>query len=123
MRTCEAYGAVFDNVGNEAKHAATFPAKNFKDVIPEEVKKDVVDYLVIQAGSTDIMNLKTNENKIDIAVFKKEVRYAAKNLFTAAESALEDQPELKKVVIMTLTPRYDEGMMDPKALKHVQQHP
>ena len=26
VRTCKAYGAVFDSVGNEAKHSARFPA-------------------------------------------------------------------------------------------------
>ena len=65
VKTCTAYEAVFDNVGNEAKHAAKFPAKNVKDVITKEVKKDLVDYLVIQAGSTDITNLRTSEKDID----------------------------------------------------------
>ena len=51
-----------------------------------------------------------------------EVHYAAKNLFTAAESALEHQPNLKKVVIMTLTPRYDTRMSDPRALKPILAH-
>ena len=122
VKTCTAYEAGFDNVGNEAKHAAKFPAKNVKDVITKEVKKDLVDYLVIQAGSTDITNLRTGEKDIDTEVFKKEVHYAAKNLFTAAESALEHQPNLKKVVIMTLTPRYDTRMSDPRALKPILAH-
>ena len=119
IKMCKAYGAVFDNVGNEAKQAGRFPAKNFKDAIPVEVKKESFDYLMIQAGSTDISNLKTNENNIDVESFKKEVRYAAKNLFTAAEGALEDQPSIKKVVIMTMTPRYDARTSDPKSLKPI----
>ena len=84
-----------------------------------EVGKNLVDYLVIQAGSTDITKLKTTEKKVDTEVFKQEVRYAAKNIFTAAESALDNQPSLKKVVILTLTPRYDERKADPRALKPI----
>ena len=78
-----------------------------------------VDFLVIQAGSTDITNLKTSEKKVDTEVFKHEVRYAAKNLFTAAESALQNQPSLKKVVILSLTQRYDDRKTDPRGLKPI----
>ena len=84
-----------------------------------EVGKNLVDYLVIQAGSTDITKLKTTEKKVDTEVFKQEVRYAAKNIFTAVESALDNQPSLKKVVILTLTPRYDERKAEPRALKPI----
>ena len=118
MKAAKAYGAIFDNVGSKAKQAARFPAKNFTDVIPLEVKKESFDYLILQAGSVDITNLNTKDNPEEHSVyFKQEVRFAAKNLFSAAESALDAQPSLKKVVIMNLTPRYDGAAVDPLSLK------
>ena len=114
----KAYSAVFDNVGGRAKRAARYPAKNFKDVIPVEVKKETFDCLILQAGSVDITNLDTKERpEENLEYFKQEVRYAAKNLFTAAEAAFKAQPSLEKVVIMNQTPRYDDKEVDPLSLK------
>ena len=120
MRTCKAYASAYDNVGSEAKLASKFPDKNFKDIVPVEVKKEPIDYLLLQAGSVDITNLKTKDYPEKHAeYFKQEVRYAAKNMFVTAESALASQPTIKKVVIMTLTPRYDSHQDDPKSIKAI----
>ena len=120
VRATKAYAATFDNVGTQAKAPAKFPKKNFTDVIPAEVKKEPVDYLLLQSGSVDITNLNTKDNpKEKSEYFKKEVRYAAKNLFDPAEKAFSVQPSLKKVVIMTQTPRYDLKAEDPLSLKPV----
>ena len=118
VRTSKAYGSIFDNVGSKVKAAARFPAKNFRDVTPIELKKEQVDYLILQAGSVDITNLDT-KNKPDenIDYFKQEVRFSAKNLFATAEAALDTQPSLQKVVIMNLTPRYQMISDDPLSLK------
>ena len=100
VRATKAYAATFDNVGTHSKAPARFPIKkNFTDVIPAEIKKEPVDYLNLQSGSVDITNLNTKDNpKEQSEYFKKEVRYAAKKLFDAAENALSVQPSLKKVV-------------------------
>ena len=118
VTTAKAYAAIFDNVGSEAKVASRFPTKNFTDVIPEEIKREPFDYLIIQSGSVDITNLNTKDKPQEFsAYFKQEVRFSAKNLFNAAESALAAQPSLKKIVIMTQTPRYDVKSVDPLCLK------
>ena len=120
VRTSKAYSSIFDNVGTKAKAAARYPSKNFKDVIPVEVRKEPIDYLVLQSGSVDITNLNTKDKPEEYSeYYKREVRYAAKNVFDAAESAIAAQPSLKKVVIMCQTPRYDEISTDPLALKRV----
>ena len=59
--TAKAYAAIFDNVGSEAKVASRFPTKNFTDVIPEEIKREPFDYLIIQSGSVDMSNLYTKD--------------------------------------------------------------
>ena len=120
VRTAKAYSSIFDNVGTKAKAAARYPTKNFKDVVPAEIKKEPIDYLVLQSGSVDITNLNTKDKPKEYSeYYKREVRYAAKNLFEAAETAISAQPSLKKVVIMCQTPRYDERSSDPLALKRV----
>ena len=82
VRACKAYAATFDNSENEAKDASRFPFKNFKDVIQTEVKKEPVDYLLLQAGSVYITNLKTKDKPEEhSALYKQEVRNAAKNMF------------------------------------------
>ena len=80
----------------------------------------LIAYLVLQSGSVDITNLNTKDKPKEYSeYYKREVRYAAKNLFEAAETAISAQPSLKKVVIMCQTPRYDERSSDPLALKRV----
>ena len=72
----------------------------------------------MQSGSVDITNLNTREKPAEnVAYFKQETVLAAKNLFSAAVSALELQPSIQKIVIMNQTPRYDEAKSDPMALK------
>ena len=118
VKTSKAYASIFDNVGSKAKQPARFPTKNFTDVIPIEVKKEPFDYLLLQAGSVDITNLDTKVTPEEHSTyFKQEVRFAAKNLFNAAEAALIAQPNLKKVIIFNLTPRYDLPAVDPLSLK------
>ena len=56
----KAYSAEFDEVGNIAKNPSYIPQKNFMQVIPDEASKDAFEHIVIQTGSSDITNLKTN---------------------------------------------------------------
>ena len=114
----KAYSAVHDTVSNDAKRAAKFPASNFKDVIPNELKKKKYECLVVQAGSVDITNLNTKDDPAKhIDYFREETIKSATSLFNSATNALSVQPTLKKVVLMKQTPRYDPSSEDPMALK------
>jgi hypothetical protein len=116
--TTKAYSAVHDEVSNEAKEAAFFPKKNFLHVVPNEVIKDNYEHVIVQAGSVDITNLKTDVNpKKYSEYFKQEAVMSATNIFNSCVLALERQPALKSVVILKQTPRYDPLDIDPLGLK------
>ena len=116
--TARAYCAKYDNETNEAKGPAHYPQKNFLNVVPTEAIKDTFDHLIIQAGATDITNLKTNVNpEKNIEYYKQETVISAKNTFSSAVLALQHQPSLKSVLIMKQTPRYDPLDVDPLSLK------
>ena len=71
--TAKAYSSVYDIVENEAKAPARFPASNFKDVIPSELKKDKYQTMVVQSGAVDITNFNTKDEPTEnIDYFKKE---------------------------------------------------
>jgi hypothetical protein len=99
---------------------ARYPDKNFMEVTKLEVNKEQFDMLLLQSGSVDITNLDTKSKPHQHTEYlKQEVIISAKNIFSAAESALDNQPKLKKVIIMNQTPRYDEKAVDPMSLKPV----
>ena len=114
----KAYSSVHDTTKNVAKQPAKFPASNFKDVIPTELKKGAYQSLILQAGSVDITNLNSKDDPAKyMEYFRQETVKSAKNLFSAAVDALKVQPTLRKVVIMKQIPRYDPSHVDPLALK------
>ena len=118
--TARAYSAKYDDISNDAKEPSHFPEKNYLSVVPKEATKDTFDHIVIQAGSVDISNLKTNVNpEKHIEYFKQEAIISAKNTFSSAVIALQHQPSLKNVVIMKQTPRYDPQDVDPLTIKPV----
>ena len=116
--TAKAYSSVHDTVSNVAKQAAKFPASNFTDVIPAQLKKGNYKCLILQAGSVESTNLNTKDNpEQHINFFRQETIMSATNLFNAAVKALKDKPSLKKVVILKQIPRYDKSDVDPLSLK------
>ena len=118
--SAKAYSSIHDTVANAAKYAAKFPESNFTSVIPEMLKSDKFDNLIVQAGSVDITNLKTKVQPTKhFEYFRQETVISAKNLFSACENALKRNPNLKKVVIMKQTPRYDTTEADPSSIKPV----
>ena len=119
LRTARAYSSINDGSENEAKEATRFPEKNFDKVIKEELKKSPTDTLIIQAGSVDITNFKTTEDKLQRfrEYYKQETVVAANNLFSAVTDALNTNPELEKVIIMKQIPRYDSKANDPSSVK------
>ena len=115
--TAKAYSAVYDEVSNVAKEAAYYPKKKYLQVVPAEAVKDTFEHLIIQAGSVDVSNLKTNNNPNEYLKYFKQVSViSATNIFNSI-IALENQPSLKSVIIMKQTPRYDPADVDSLSVK------
>ena len=120
IKTAKAYSAIYDTVSNVAKKAAKIPDANFSQVIPTKLETEEFENLIIQAGSVDITNLRTNvEPSKHAEYFKQETVQSAKNLFKSCENAALSNPNLKRVILMKQTPRYDPLNVDPSALKPV----
>ena len=114
----KAYSAIHDDGSNVAKSAAKFPRKNFLQVVPAEAMKDNFDHLIVQTGSIDITNLKTEVSpEQNLEYFRQETVMSAKNMFDSCLLALDKQPSLKSVILMKQTPRYDPVSTDPLSLK------
>ena len=120
VRTAKAYSSANTNGKDKIKKAPRFPTKNFNDVLKNEVKNQKDDVLIVQAGSTDITNLKAetwDEHNVD--EFKEETVKSARNLFSAVMNAAACHPRLKKIIIMKQIPRYDFLTSNPPGLKHL----
>ena len=116
----KAYSSIHDIVSNVAKSAPRYPDANFSSVIAEKVEDDEYDNLVVQAGSVDITNLKTDiEPSKHSQYFQQEAVMSARNLFSACENAASVNPNLQKIIILKQTPRYDPLSVDPCSLKPV----
>ena len=116
--TAKAYSAAHDEVSNAAKQAAFYPNKNFLHVVPTEAAKDNFEHIIIQAGSVDISNLKTDRNPEQyLDYYKQETVNSARNIFNSGVTALERQPSIKSIIFMKHTPRYDPLDIDPLSLK------
>ena len=119
VKLVKAYSSIFENTHTAAHSAPKFPHKNFEDVITNEMNKSKYDTLIIQAGSVDITNLKTdapNANEY-LEYFKQKTLISAKNLFQTAVKAESKHSELEKIVLMKQTPRYDSNSSNPPGLK------
>ena len=90
--TAKAYSAKYDDISNVAKDPAHYPLKNFLDVVPKEASKDTFEHVIIQSGSVDISNLKTNSNPEKyVEYFKQEAIISAKNIFSSGVITLQQQ--------------------------------
>ena len=109
VKLVKAYSSSYENSDTPATFAPRFPAKNFTDVLKNELKKTKVDALIIQSGSVDITNLKTETSNAEqyLEYFKQKTVISANNLFTAVTNAATDHPEVKKIILMKQIPRYD----------------
>ena len=119
VKLVKAYSSSYETSESPANCAPRFPAKNFIDVIENELKKTHVDALIVQAGSVDITNLKTeavNANN-HLEYFKQKTVISANNVFQAVTNAAKTHPELKKIILMKQVPRYDNQSSNPPGLK------
>ena len=118
--TAKAYSSVFETDHNIAKSATKFPETNFATVLPQKLQEDTFQNVIVQAGSVDISNLRTNVEPAKYSeYFKQEATMSAKNLFSVCEEAAKQNPSLKKIVILKQTPRYDPPSEDPLSVKPV----
>ena len=117
LRIAKAYSSIHENVTHKGKHSPKFPTKIFNDVFKNELKKNKEDILIVQSGSVDITNLKTESaNDEHFEYFKQQSVMSAINLFTAVTNAAANHPHLKKIIILKQIPRYD--FPNPPGLKH-----
>ena len=98
--------------------------KSLTKTVPEVLENDDVDLLVLQAGESEISNIPVNDAMLDttkdVAVYKREwfkqVEEDSKKIFTVAENAVKENPDLH-VVVMKKFPRFDKGSSDVLSLK------
>ena len=98
IRSAKAHSSVKDN-------NAKFPAKNFKDVVSENLKnpgREKYDVLVMSAPTVE----KTNLDPSQLTTIDDKVAQSSKNMINIAEEALAEN-EVKQVVMMEHPPRFD----------------
>ena len=119
VKQVRAYSSTYENMDSPANIAPRFPKQNFEDVIANEVGKANYDALIVQSGSVDITNLKTNTGDAQnyLEYFKQKTIVSANNLYQAVTNAATKNPELKKVILMEQIPRYDSNTSNPPGLK------
>ena len=101
-----------------------FKGSNLTAVVPDVVKKEDTDVLVLQAGDIELTNIDVvraidDEDK-DIDEYKKEWYLKAEkdseNLFSIAESAIATDLELNVVIVKRIQ-RFDKTSVDPIGIK------
>ena len=77
------------------------------------------DVLVMSSPTVDISNLDTSQltPSDSTGVFQQKVKESSQNLFRLAQQSLEQNSNLKRVIIMEHPPRFDNKMVDPTSLK------
>ena len=94
--------------------------ENFEAVVPEEIRKEKPDILILQTGNIEITNIEVNkaliDNDISIEEYKRswfeKVEQDSKHLFEIAQNALKIDKNLQKVVILKRLPRQDRSSAD-----------
>ena len=115
IRTARAYSSVFDK-------RARWPKQNFTDVVKNNLKnhgRQQYDVLVMSAPTVDISNLDTSKLQPtdNTEILQQNVVISAQNMFSLAQRSLEMNCNLKKVIIMEHSPRFDKPEDDPTSLK------
>ena len=116
IRTKKAYSSINDT-------RARWPHKNLTDVTPAALlntyEEDKFTHLVLAAPTVDISNMNTEKlTKSDnIEVYKQKIAISCENVFTAAQNAIIEHPELDTVIIMKHVPRHDISTVDLTGIK------
>ena len=98
---------------------ARYPERNFLQTVPDRLKNKDYDTLILQGGCNEISNVKVNQNFTpkDVKVWEEKVYQSRAKMFKLAEDCLEQNKDLKKVVIVSSLPRYDSIEKDPHSIK------
>lgn len=97
---------------------AKFPKKNFLKVVPEKLSQKSFDTLILQGGCNEISNLNVySGQRENFKIWQEKVKMSRTKMFQLAKSSLENNPSLKKVIILKSLPRYDPKKSDPESIK------
>ena len=112
VKTAKAYSAAYNK-------DAKWPDLNFTEVVNNEVTKQPYDVLVMTAPTVDITNLDTSKlhEEDNTDVYQQMVYVSCQNMFSAAQRAIQAQPNLEQVMLMEHPPRFDSRDLDPVGLK------
>ena len=116
IRSVKAYSSVDDK-------AARWPHCNVRDVVKAELGKaqlgDKYEHLLLSAPTVDITNINTSEfgPRDSTDALKKQITVSCQNMLNVAESALNENTGLRKVILMSHPPRFDKLNVDPMSLK------
>ena len=85
---------------------ALWPGRNFTKVVNNELAKHPSDCLVMSAPTVEITNINTSKltENDNAAIYQEMVYVSCVNMFTCAENAAKENPNLKKVIIMEHAP-------------------
>jgi hypothetical protein len=73
---------------------------------------------VLQGGCNEISNIKlTGNSTTSVKGWEEKVKISREKMFKLAQSSLQYNPNLKKVIIVKSLPRYDHQTVDPNAIK------
>ena len=77
-----------------SKFGGLMPAKNFTDVVPKMMSEEKYDYLVVQASSTDLTNLRDLPESTANEYYKQQASISSYQMVNAIDSAFTSQPQL-----------------------------
>ena len=97
---------------------ASFPAKNFTDIVPKELSQDCYSTLVLQGGTNEVSNLNISGNVTQkIEILKDEIKKSSENMFELAQRSLSENSSLEKVIILKRIFRCDLPKDDPSHIR------
>ena len=97
---------------------AKYREKNFKKIVPEKLKNQKYETLVLQGGSIEITNINTKDEskEMHFQSWKNKVKKSSEEMFNLAEESITAYPDLK-VIIVARIPRFDSTYSDPAQVK------
>ena len=86
------------------------------NIIEKELNSDDVNTLVLALGQSEISKLDSNMN-CNPEMLRERTIDMAKQIFSVAEAAIENNDKMMKAVVVRITPRFDPPSLDPLGLK------
>ena len=88
-------------------------------MVPEKMTNKSYDTLILQGGCNEISNidLSSGHSAAKVKDWEEKVRVSRTKMFQIAQSSLQNNPKLKKVILVKSLPRYDPLSTDPNEIK------